>query len=471
MPGTGRASLGRRWSSARGWWRVEPGFRRIGGRAGQGLAGDQEPSRPDSGPRRQGRAHRLHDGPSGGRDQVLRSRGRVRGEPGQDRAARGPKTRRDTARPGEPRAQSRPRRGTAQGARARSYDAADLARRSAAPRSGRRARRPESVRGTGGDHRPCPGARRDERPPDATPPRPTLRLRPRQLPGAPGGRPQAGSRRQSLREVAPGLRPRHGGGSGATQEEWGGAPVKGLEVLGIEGFPEVRPGDDLKRMIQEAVAGDLRAGDVLVVTHKIVSKAEGRLVDLRTIEPSALAKGYATRYGKDPRQIEVVLRESRRIVRMDRGIVISETHHGFVCANAGVDASNVPGDDIVCLLPIDPDASATRLRDALARDPGIEVSVIISDSFGRAWRHGITDVAIGVAGMDPVADYRGQRDPHGFPMEASVLAIADELAAAAELVMGKTDGIPLAIVRGYSYSPASGSARELLMPPEKDMFR
>jgi coenzyme F420-0:L-glutamate ligase/coenzyme F420-1:gamma-L-glutamate ligase len=224
-------------------------------------------------------------------------------------------------------------------------------------------------------------------------------------------------------------------------------------------------------MISGAVARDLRPRDVLVVTHKIVSKAEGRLVDLRTIEPSTLAKAYATRYGKDPRQIEVVFRESRRIVRMDRGIIISETHHGFVCANAGVDASNVPDDDTVCLLPVDPDASARRLRDALADDPGVEVAVVISDSFGRTWRHGITDVAIGVAGMDPVADYRGQRDPHGFPMEASVLAIADELAAAAELVMGKTEGIPLAIVRGYSYSPVSGSARELLMPPERDMFR
>ena len=247
--------------------------------------------------------------------------------------------------------------------------------------------------------------------------------------------------------------------------------MKGIEVLGLENFPEVRPGDDLNCMISGAVARDLRPHDVLVVTHKIVSKAEGRLVDLRTVEPSTLAKGYAARYGKDPRQIEVVLRESRRIVRMDRGIIISETHHGFVCANAGVDASNVPGDDTVCLLPLDPDASAARLGDALAEDPGVEVAVVVSDSFGRAWRHGITDVAIGVAGMDPVADYRGLRDPHGYPIEASVLAVADELAAAAELVMGKTDGIPLAIVRGYSYSPTSGNARELLMPPERDMFR
>ena len=242
-------------------------------------------------------------------------------------------------------------------------------------------------------------------------------------------------------------------------------------MFGIEGFPEVRPGDDLAALVCAAVERDLRSGDVLVVTHKIISKAERRLVDLRTVEPSPLAKGYATRYGKDPRQIEVVFRESQRIVRMDRGIVISETHHGFVCANAGVDASNVPGDDTVCLLPVDPDASASKLRAALAGRLGVEVAVVVSDSFGRAWRHGITDVAIGVAGMDPIADYRGQRDPHGYPMEASVLAVADELAAAAELVMGKTDGIPVAIVRGYSYSPAPGSARELLMPPERDMFR
>jgi coenzyme F420-0:L-glutamate ligase / coenzyme F420-1:gamma-L-glutamate ligase len=247
--------------------------------------------------------------------------------------------------------------------------------------------------------------------------------------------------------------------------------VRGIEVLGIEGFPEVSAGDDLNSMISGAVAGDLQTGDVLVVTHKIVSKAESRLVDLRTVEPSPLAKDYATRYRKDPRQIEVVLRESRRIVRMDRGIIISETHHGFVCANAGVDASNVPGDDTVCLLPVDPDASAARLREVLAAGTGVEVAVVISDSFGRAWRHGITDVAVGVAGMDPVADYRGLNDPHGYPMEASVLAVADELAAAAELVMGKTEGIPLAIVRGYAYSPAPGSATGLLMPPDRDMFR
>jgi coenzyme F420-0:L-glutamate ligase/coenzyme F420-1:gamma-L-glutamate ligase len=247
--------------------------------------------------------------------------------------------------------------------------------------------------------------------------------------------------------------------------------VKGIELIPVEGFPEVSPGDDLEALVAGAVGDTLHSGDVLVVTHKIMSKAEGRLVDLGGVEPSALAKEYAARWGKDPRQIEVVFRESRRVVRMDRGVVISETHHGFVCANAGVDASNVPGEDTVCLLPVDPDRSAARLREALRRLLGVEVAVVVSDSFGRAWRFGITNIAIGVSGMDPLADYRGQNDPHGYPMEASVLAVADELAAAAELVMGKTDGVPIAIVRGYAYGKDAGNGQELLMPPERDMFR
>ena len=247
--------------------------------------------------------------------------------------------------------------------------------------------------------------------------------------------------------------------------------MKGLEILPVEGIPEVQPGDDLTELIVRAAGQDLRARDVLVVTHKIVSKAEGRLVDLRTVEPSALAKGFAARFERDPRQVEVILRESRRIVRMDRGLIISETHRGFVCANAGVDVSNVPGDDVVCLLPVDPDASAAKLRAALATRTGSDLAVIVSDSFGRTWREGITNVAIGVAGMDPLADYRGETDPHGFPLAASVLAIADELAAAAELVMGKTEGIPVAIVRNYAYKPAPGTARDLLMEPERDLFR
>jgi coenzyme F420-0:L-glutamate ligase/coenzyme F420-1:gamma-L-glutamate ligase len=242
--------------------------------------------------------------------------------------------------------------------------------------------------------------------------------------------------------------------------------------LPVDGMPEVRPGDDLAALIARATGDDLlEAGDILVATHKIVSKAEGRLVDLRTIKPSPLAKSFANRYDKDPRQIEVVLRESRRVVRMDRGIIISETHHGFVCANAGVDASNVPGSDTVCLLPLDPDASARRLRDALSSRIGADLAVVISDSFGRPWRQGITNVAIGVAGMDPLADYRGALDTHGRPLAASVLATADELASAAELVMGKATGIPVAVVRNYPYKRGDGTGRDLLMEPERDLFR
>ena len=232
--------------------------------------------------------------------------------------------------------------------------------------------------------------------------------------------------------------------------------MRGLEVLPVEGIPEIRPGDDVAGLVADAAGDDLRAKDVVVFTHKVVSKAEGRLVDLRAVEPSSLAKGFAARYGKDPRQ---------------SGLVISETHHGFVCANAGVDASNVPGDDVVCLLPVDPDASAARLRETLAARSGFDLAVIVSDSFGRTWREGITDVAIGVAGMRPLADYRGETDPHGFPLAASVLATADELAAAAELVMGKTAGIPVAIVRGYPYERAAGTGRDLIIPPERDLFR
>jgi len=247
--------------------------------------------------------------------------------------------------------------------------------------------------------------------------------------------------------------------------------VSGIQLLPITGIPEISPGDDLPDILISASGKDLLDGDVLVVTHKIVAKAEGRIVDLRTVEPSALAKRFATEYGKDPRQIEVVLRESRRVVRMDRGVIISETHHGFVCANAGVDASNVPNEESVCLLPIDPDLSARRIREALVERLGIDVAVVVSDSFGRAWRFGITDIAIGVAGMNPIVDYRGRRDQHGRLMDASVLAVADELAGAAELVMGKTNGVPAAIARGYEYERGSGTGVDLLMPPERDMFR
>ena len=247
---------------------------------------------------------------------------------------------------------------------------------------------------------------------------------------------------------------------------------EGLRVLPVLGIPEVQPGDNLAELVAQAAGDDLfEDGDVLIATHKVVSKAEGRLVDLTTVEPSALAKDFAARYEKDPRQIEVVLRESKRIVRMDRGIIISETHHGFVCANAGVDASNIPDSNTVCLLPADPDASARHLRDTLSAELGADLAVIVSDSFGRAWRQGITNVAIGVAGMDPVADYRGEKDPHGYPLTASLLAVADELASTAELVMGKTLGVPVAVVRNYPYKKGHGTGQDLLMEPERDLFR
>lgn len=247
-----------------------------------------------------------------------------------------------------------------------------------------------------------------------------------------------------------------------------------IRVIGVDGIGELRPGDDLLAALQrglDATGTQLEPGDILVVTHKIVSKAEGRLLDLREVEPSPFARQWAERYGKDPRQIEVVLREAVRIVRMDRGIIIAESRHGFVCANAGVDASNVADDDSVCLLPLDPDASARRLAEALADTLGFDVPVIITDSFGRAWRDGVVNIAIGVAGLRPLLDYRGQHDPYGYLMSVSVMGVADELAAAAELVMNKVDQRPVAIVRGYGYTAGDGSGRDLVMKPERDMFR
>ncbi len=247
-----------------------------------------------------------------------------------------------------------------------------------------------------------------------------------------------------------------------------------LHIFGVDGIGDVQPGDDLVTIITAALRAsglELVAGDILVVTHKVVSKAEGRLVDLRMVQPSPFAVQWSERYGKDPRQTEVVLREATRIVRMDRGVIIAETRHGFVCANAGVDASNVAGAELVCLLPIDPDASAQRLALGLEQALGVIVPVIITDSFGRPWRDGVVNVAIGVAGMAPLLDYRGEHDPYGYLMSASVIAIADELAAAAELVMGKVDQRPVAVVRGYPFTAAQGSGKDLVMRPERDMFR
>jgi coenzyme F420-0:L-glutamate ligase/coenzyme F420-1:gamma-L-glutamate ligase len=242
-----------------------------------------------------------------------------------------------------------------------------------------------------------------------------------------------------------------------------------LEIVGLTGLPEVRPGDDLGALIREAAAREQAAPGpetITVVAQKVVSKAEGAVVDLRAIEPSARARDWAAEWGKDPRVIQLVLRESRRIVRMERGVLIAETRHGFVAANAGVDQSNVPGDDWATVLPLDPDASARRLREALACG-----AVIISDTFGRPWREGLVNVAIGIAGLAPLADLRGARDRTGKPLRATVLAVADELAAAAGLVMGKSAGVPVALISGFRWERKEGSAGELVRPAELDLFR
>lgn len=255
----------------------------------------------------------------------------------------------------------------------------------------------------------------------------------------------------------------------------GSRAVPAVQLFGIGNIPEATPGADVASLVIEGLrVSDLQIlpGDVLIVTHKLISKAEGQLVDLREVVPSSFALQYAAAWKKDPRQVEVTLHESKRVVRMDRGILIAETHHGFICANAGVDASNVPGEEVVCLLPRDPDASARRLREALAERVGVRVPVIVTDSFGRPWRNGIVNIAIGVAGIAPVTDYRGQPDDFGRVMAVSVLAVGDELASAAELVMGKVTRCPAVIVRGYPYEPSEdATSRALVMEAGSDLFR
>ncbi len=246
-----------------------------------------------------------------------------------------------------------------------------------------------------------------------------------------------------------------------------------LEVIGIENIPEVHEGDSIPALIVDACQKDhvsLTAGDVLIVAHKIVSKAEGRIVDLAGVTPSPFARTIAQQTGKDPRSIEVILAESRRIVRMARGILIVETHQGFICANGGVDSSNV-GPGVVALLPKDPDASAENIRRELEKVTGVQLAVIISDSFGRPWRTGSVDVAIGVAGLEPLIDDRGQKDKSGYEMKASLIAVADELAGAGELVLGKTRQIPVAVIRGFSSRGTQGKGGQLIRAPEVDIFR
>jgi coenzyme F420-0:L-glutamate ligase/coenzyme F420-1:gamma-L-glutamate ligase len=251
-----------------------------------------------------------------------------------------------------------------------------------------------------------------------------------------------------------------------------------LEVIALEGIPEIAPGDDLPARIVSALettggVQPLRDDDALVVTQKVVSKAEGALVDLTTIEPRAEVVEFAKRWDRDPRQVELVLREAKRVVRMANGLVITETPHGFVCANGGIDASNVGSGtgSIVTLLPVDPDASAARIRTAVRAATGVDVPVVISDSFGRPWRFGIVDVAIGVSGLLPLDDLRGTPDHDGRVMKSTVRAVADELASAAELTLGKLAGRPAALVRGAAFSRGEGSIREVVMPESFDLFR
>ncbi len=243
-----------------------------------------------------------------------------------------------------------------------------------------------------------------------------------------------------------------------------------VRVIPLGGIPDVEEGDDLGALLADAAAraGGFEAGDVLVLAQKVVSKAEGRVVDLTGVQPSERARELAG--DEDPRRHEVILRESREILRTRPPLVIAETRHGFVCASAGVDASNAKGPDTLVLLPLDPDASARAIRDRLRDLTGIDVGVVVSDSFGRAWRRGTTDVALGVAGITPLLDLKGTRDSTGYELHATEIAVADEIAGAAELVMGKVDGVPAAIVRGMDVA-GDGRGTDLLMPRERDLFR
>jgi coenzyme F420-0:L-glutamate ligase/coenzyme F420-1:gamma-L-glutamate ligase len=244
--------------------------------------------------------------------------------------------------------------------------------------------------------------------------------------------------------------------------------VSGIELLPVEGIAEIQPGDDLAGQIRQALASariGLSQTDVVVVTQKVVSKAEGRVVELASVEPSALARDWAERWGKDARQVELVLRESAEILRMaPGGLIISRTRHGLVCANAGVDLSNVGEGDVATLLPVDPDASAARLSEALG------APVIVSDSFGRPWRNGIVNVAIGVAGLEPLLDLRGEPDASGRVMQSTVVAVADELASAADLAGGKTAQLPVVLIRGYDWRAGGGYGSSLVMERERDLF-
>lgn len=247
-----------------------------------------------------------------------------------------------------------------------------------------------------------------------------------------------------------------------------------IQLTPIRGIPEIRPGDDLGLMIARAadkMKFKITDGDIIVVAQKIVSKAEGRLVNLESITPSEFAVEIANKQQRDPRLIEVVLSESANIVRSDDHVLITETKHGFVCANAGVDRSNVVGKEWVSLLPVAPDDSALLLKTRFAELLKVNAAVVITDTFGRAWREGLTNVAIGVAGIKPLKDFRGKTDDHGKELSATVLAVADEIAASSGLLMRKTARIPVVVIRGYYFDHGEGSARELVRSKERDLFR
>ena len=248
-----------------------------------------------------------------------------------------------------------------------------------------------------------------------------------------------------------------------------------IRAVGIEGLPEVQAGDDLAGQIIDAAAAQgtpIEDGDVVVVTQKIVSKAEGRVMTIDEVEASPLAIAITEGHRRDPRHTEMILRESRRVVRMDRGVIISETYHGYICANAGIDASNIPGDNAICLLPVDPDASARRIRETIRERLGVDAAVLVSDTFGRPWRNGAINVSIGVAGFNPVISYVGEFDPHGNELHTTTIAVADELAATAELVTGKLLGVPVALIKGYPYERMEDAdSRAIVRDPDKDLFR
>lgn len=247
-----------------------------------------------------------------------------------------------------------------------------------------------------------------------------------------------------------------------------------LKIIPVRVTDQIQPGNSLAEIIVRALRNQktrLQKGDVLVVKHKVVSKAEGQMVELDSIKPSRSSQKWAAQYGLDARVIEIALSQSKRIVRRKRGVLITETHHGFICANSGVDVSNVDGGKNALLLPKDPDRSAVKLHREIKRHTNLHVPVIISDSFGRPWREGLTEAAIGIAGMKPLYDYRRKRDPHGYVLHASLEAVADELACAAGLVCGKLEGSPACLIRGFLYQAGRGSARELIRPAKNDLFR